>query len=536
MASLTSNGKATSAVISPDGKQVVYVIDDGGRRSLWLRQVATATDVPLVAPDDIQYFSLTISPDGNFLYYASGGTTIRNRVLYRMPVLGGNPRKVIEDVGSPISFSPDGKQIAFVRNGEAESVLMIANVDGTEERKVAIRQRVKGNFGNFFQGGTAWSPDGKKIAVIAHNIETDRGFQNVVEVPVEGGTERPVTSQQWYQVQRLAWLADGSGLLMTAAEQAADFQASQIWYLSYPGGEARKITNDLKEYQNISLNADSSALVTVQADRDTNVWVAPNGDASRATQLTSVSSRMDGSIGVAWTPDGKIVYHSLAGGKEGIWIMEADGKNRKQLTTGETVDFYPSVSADGRYVVFVSERTGTRGVWKMDIDGSNPKQLIDSGNYPQATAEWVVFQRGGGGGSLWKVPIDGGEPVQLGKNMAWCAVSPDGKLLACTLQLPLPARLVVMPIEGGSPAKVFDVQPNLPARIRWSPDGRAVYYVALQNGISDIWSQPIDGGEPKKLTNFKSNRIFSFDWSRDNKLIISHGSSTSDVVLIRNVK
>jgi len=451
-----------------------------------------------------------------------------------MPVLGGNPRKVVEDTGSPISFSPDGKQIAFARNGEeGESALMIANADGTDERMIAKRQSGGNPFGNFFQGGTAWSPDGKRIAFIAHSIETDRGLQNVVEVPVEGGRERPLTSQKFYQVQRLAWLADGSGLLMTAAEQAADFQAAQIWHLSYPSGEARKITNDLKEYQNISLNADSSVLVTVQADRDANIWVAPNGDASRATEITSVSSRMDGSIGVAWTLDGKIVYHSLTGGKEGIWIMEADGTNRRQLTTGETVDFFPSVSADGRYVVFVSERTGTRGVWRMDIDGSNPKQLT-SGNYPQATAEWVVYQTRRG---LWKMPIDGGEPVQLSDDyLGWSAISPDGKLIACALNRPLPAKLAIVSIEGGSPLKVFDVQPNLPARIRWTPDGRAVTYVALQNGISDIWSQPIDGGAPKKLTDFKSDRIFSFDWSRDNKLVISHGSATSDVVLIRNVK
>ena len=116
---LTFNGKATYAVISPDGRQVVYVIDDGGRRSLWLRQVATGTDVQLTQPEDTFYFSLTISPDGNFLYYAYGGTTIQNRVLYRMPVLGGSPRKVVEDIGSPIGFSPDGKQIAFVRSARA---------------------------------------------------------------------------------------------------------------------------------------------------------------------------------------------------------------------------------------------------------------------------------------------------------------------------------------------------------------------------------------------------------------------------------
>jgi dipeptidyl aminopeptidase/acylaminoacyl peptidase len=159
--------------------------------------------------------------------------------------------------------------------------------------------------------------------------------------------------------------------------------------------------------------------------------------------------------------------------------------------------------------------------------------LTDSGSYPQATAEWVVYQTRR---SLWKMPIDGGEPVKLGENMAWSAISPDGKMVACALQVPLPARLALIPIEGGSPARVFDVQPNLPARIHWAPDGRAVTYVALQNGMSDIWSQPIDGGEPKKLTNFKSNRIFSFDWSRDNKLVISHGNSTSNVVLIRNAR
>jgi Tol biopolymer transport system component len=533
MTQLTSNGKATSAVISPDGKQVVYVITEGGRKSLWLRQVATATDVPLRAPEDINYFTLTISPDGEFLYYASGGTSVRNRVLYKMPAFGGTSRKVIEDVSSPISFSPDGRQIAFVRNGDEESALLIANADGTEERKIAIRQ-APNSFGNLFQGGTAWSPDGKRIATIAHGIETDRRFQNVVEVPVEGGAERPLTSKQWFQVQQLAWLADGSGLLMTAAEQAADFQAKQIWHLSYASGEARKITNDLKNYENISLNADSSILVTVQGEEDANIWMAPNGDASRATQLTSVSSRMDGAIGVAWTPDGKIVYYSMTSGKEGIWIMEADGKNRKQLTTGETADFFPSVSADGRYVVFTSERTGRREVWRMDIDGSNAKQLIHGGTYPQAAAEWVVYQAGR---HLWKAPIDGGEPVQLSdKDLAWCAVSPDGKLIACAMRAPLPANLAIISIEDGAPIKVFDAQPRLSARIRWTPDGRAVTYVARQDGMDDIWSQPIDGGKPKKLTNFKSNRIFSFDWSRDNKLVISHGSSTSDVVLIRNVK
>jgi Tol biopolymer transport system component len=110
-------------------------------------------------------------------------------------------------------------------------------------------------------------------------------------------------------------------------------------------------------------------------------------------------------------------------------------------------------------------------------------------------------------------------------------------MVACSLETPgSPARLAILPIEGGSSVKVFDAKFALPARMRWTPDGRAVTYIVREDGLSDIWSQPIEGGEPKKITNFKADEIFSFDWSRDNKLAISHGTSSSDVVLIRNAK
>ena len=545
---LTFNGKAVSAVLSPDARQVVYVIDDGGRRSLWLRQVATGTDVQLTQPEDTFYFSLTISPDGNFLYYAFGGMSIQNRVLYRMPVLGGSPRKVVDDIGGPIGFSPDGKQIAFVRTtlrGEnvrsgqrggtsepGEVALIVANADGTEERKIATRQGGPNRFGNFFFGGVVWSPDGKRIATVARATDASGRFQNVIEVPVEGGPERVLTAQRWYQIQRLAWLSDGSGLLMTAAEQASDTRSRQIWHLSYPGGEARKITNDLNNYTGISLNADSSVLVTVQENQATDIWVAPDGDAARATQYKSVSSNLDGFDGVIWTPDGKIVFNSMAGGREGIWIMEGDGRSRKPLSTTETIDYGPSITTDGRYVVFTSERTGTPAGWRMDLDGGNAKQLTRAG---VAGDGWVVYTERQ---ALWKAPIDGGEPVRLSdKFMVRCAVSQDGKMVACSLETPgAPARLAVLPIEGGSPVKVFDARFALPARMRWTPDGRSVTYIGRQDGLDDIWSQSIDGGEPKRITNFKADNIFSFDWSRDNKLVISYGTSTSDVVLIRSAK
>jgi Tol biopolymer transport system component len=125
---------------------------------------------------------------------------------------------------------------------------------------------------------------------------------------------------------------------------------------------------------------------------------------------------------------------------------------------------------------------------------------------------------------------------QLIEHYKIVALLGNRKMLACSQETPgEPARLAVLPIDGGPP-RVFDAKFQLPARMRWTPDGRAVTYIRRQDGLADIWSQPLEGGEPKRITNFKSDDIFSFDWSRDNKLAISHGTSASDVVLLRNHK
>ncbi len=506
---LTDNGKATQAVISPDGKQVVYVIDDAGKRSLWLRQVATATDAPLLTPHaGAFYLSLTISRDGNFLYYIARGT-LWNRELYRMPLIGGSPKKVVDDIGSPIGISPDGKQIAFVRIRPEESSMMIANSDGTGEREIAKRPGQQA-FGSLVSGGggVAWSPDGRKIVTVAGNREAEGAFQNVVEISVEDGVIRPYTPNRFYDLQGLAMLADGSGMLVTAAEKPSELSVRQLWYLPSSGGAARKITQELNNYTSISMTADSSVLVTVQADAAANIWIAPDGDAARATQVPSVSGKSDGQHGVAWTPDGRIVYTSMAGGSEAIWIMDADGKNRKQLSAGEGADFWPSVSTDGRYIVFTSEQqTRHRSPWRMDIDGSNRKQLSDrGGGGPQATGEWVFF------GPALKVPIDGGEPTRVTEERVnRCAISPDEKLLACQFD-PLDgaqARIKVISIDTGAVVNDFEAKMELPARIRWSVDGRSITYISRVEGLRDIWSQPIEGGKPKSITNFKSDQIFS---------------------------
>jgi eukaryotic-like serine/threonine-protein kinase len=533
---LTTTGKAAYAAISPDGKYAAHVVNDAGKQSLWVRQVATTSNVQIVPPANVRYLGLTFSNDGNFIYY-----TVRESdrplegALYQVPVLGGAPRKLLVDIDTPIALSPDGKRLAFIWNSEneRESALIVANIDATERHKLAKRtlpsffRRSRVGFVSQFSG-PAWSPDGKILACGVYNDDSNERYANVIGVNVEDGTERVISPQRWFSIGRLAWLSDGSGLVMAASDQPDVYQT---WHLSYPSGVWRRITNDPNSYHSLSVTSDSNTLATVQSDETSSIWVAPDGEVSHARQITP--GRYDGRWGLAWTPDGRIVYHSFASGNEDIWIMNANGTEQRQLTVNPGADDRPAVSPDGRYIVFVSERGGTFKIWRMNIAGNDQTQLTSRGVSPQFSSDgrWVVYQ----GGGLWRVSIDGGDPVRLTEVVSiYPTISPDGKLIAFRTS----GGVTVIPFDGGQPIKTFDIpQVEGAGMIRWAPDGHAIAYIDTREGISNIWAQPFDGGAPKPLTDVKSDRIFGFEWSRDGKwLAIARGTVNEDVVLIHSTK
>jgi Tol biopolymer transport system component len=250
---------------------------------------------------------------------------------------------------------------------------------------------------------------------------------------------------------------------------------------------------------------------------------------------------------VQWTSDGKIVYASRTGENWDIWMSNADGSDAKQLTTDAFIDHEPSGSADGRYVVFQSNRAGGRNIWRVDPDGSNLKQLTD-GNYVDSTplcsadGHSVIFvSQRSGIATLWKVGIDGGAPVQLTNRPSQLpSISPDGKLIAYFFadeQANNQPKLSLMSIEGGEPVKTIDLPRSVqPIAFAWLPDGRSVAYLDNNSGILNVWSQPLDGGAPKELTNFKSEFVNSFSISRDGKIAAYRFSATRDIVLIKGFR
>ena len=530
---LTTTGKASAVALSPDGKYVVHVQDDGGQRSLWTRQVATQSNVQIVAPAPVFFAdSMTFSPDGNYVYYNIGSQGFPDRALFQVPTLGGTPKKLLENIhASPVTFSPDGKQFAFVRGAPGkELALIVADADGTNERKLITYKNPPESIGS-----PAWSPDGKRIAYVVENSDTND--ETVFEVQVADGAAKPLTAQRWLRASRLAWLTDGTGLLMLATPGQSFVY--QIWHLSYPEGVARQLTNDLNHYSGLSLAADSNTLTVVKSETQASIWVTSTEDSSRARPVTFGSGKNDATP--AWTPDGRIVYRSNASGTDDIWIVSADGGSPKQLTANARINQSPAVSPDGSYIVFHSDRTGAPHLWRMNLDGGDQRQLTNGASGEQGArfspdGRWLLYRTSFGKQTLWKMPAEGGEPVQLTERISrQPTISPDGKLVAYFYRDEnAPWRIAVGPLEGGPLLKTFDLNS---VSLDWTPDGRAIAYIDSREGVFNIAAQPLDGGAPKQLTDFKADRIFSFAYSPDGKqLALSRGTVSSDVVLISNFR
>jgi Tol biopolymer transport system component len=364
------------------------------------------------------------------------------------------------------------------------------------------------------------------IASGAKNIGTN-GYE-VMGIRVSDGVQKTL-AQKLRVINGLAWVPDGSALVIAQLG---------LWQIAYPGGETQKITSDAINYLDVSFSADASTLVSTTLKIAEDIWVVTDEDFSNAKQITSGASFC---WFPCWTPDGKIVFSSMASGNSDIWIMQADGTEQKQLTVNEGVDDGPVVSPDGRYIVFVSNRQGATNIWRMEIDGSQPKQLTNGkhDDFPQISPDgkWVVYTATEAEWpTTWKVPIEGGPAVQLVREYSTNpTVSPDGKLLACRYrakQSDSTFKAAIIPFEGGEPVKLLDIPIAAP---RWTPDGRYLSYLNAAGGSNNVWLQPLDGGPPKQLTNFKDH-IMGFDWSRDGKLVCSRQVSLRNVVLIKDAR
>jgi serine/threonine protein kinase len=530
---LTESGKAEMVAISPDGRYVVYVLRDGEQQSLWMRHVATKSDVQVLAPDIVDFKGVAFSPDGNFIYYVRSDKATQNySYLYQMPVLGGNPRQLIRDIDAPVGFSPDGSQIVFLRGlpDAAAIEVRIASADGGGERLLA-RLPIHA----IYMFGASWSPDGKTIALSGLQSGKEQNF--VLDlIRVGDGSVTTLYSSPTF-LGRPVWLPDSDSLLVAIGLPKEN--RAQLWQIPTPKGEPLRFTNDLSDYGPfLDLTRDGKVLAAINETQISNIWLAPEGKTALARQITSAGVA---DIAVASGPSGKLLVRQ---GSE-LDLISADGGQRTVVMPGARA--YSTMSNCGdRYIIFDSY-TGTKTeLWRTDADGSNPTRLVqqDVGEEdcsPDGT--WLVYTTNtSAGGKVYRMSVDGGTPTEIASATGGggnARISPDGKFVAYSLQegSPIPqSKYGVIPATGGSAPQTFSRLPGSgPAR--WSPDGKGLDFLLTRKGATNVWEQPLAGGEPHPVTDYTSGRIFGFSWSRDGKqLFLAKGIRTSDVVLISNFR
>jgi Tol biopolymer transport system component len=246
--------------------------------------------------------------------------------------------------------------------------------------------------------------------------------------------------------------------------------------------------------------------------------------------------------------DGRLLYTSSASGNSDIWIMNADGTGRVQLTTDGADERNPTSTADGRYVVFMSERGSTRAIWRMDSGGNNQTRL---GTAVLSGSQWTPFVSPDGRWVTYttdqsvnlKLPIDGGEatPVfdvptgqvpDLPPNFHDPILSPDGRMVMGHYADVKAGgeRTVIMPVDNPRQVTLF---PNVFVSAQWTADGRGIVYMDNRRQAGNLWRQAVAGGAPMPITKFASEQLYRFAYSRDGRqLALSRGSTISDVVLM----
>ncbi|MGB7587018.1 MAG: protein kinase [Terriglobales bacterium] len=529
---VTDSGRAALVAISPDGKYVLDAMDEGGKQSLWLRNLPTNSNTQVVVPAEVYYRHLTFSPDGNYLYFIRtepGSEELE--YLYRAPLLGGTPEKLVTDIDSNITFSPDGKKFAFFRYNNPEAGkyrLIVLPVEGGEEKVLQ-----SGAVANGLRD-PAWSPDGKTIVCMV--LQPGTAFSGLVAFDVATGKQQLFFTSNDSIVQRPVWMPDGRGLIALA-----QFNGSQIIYISYPDGKSFPVTRDTNNYSDPSVSAAGRNMASVMSEGHSNLFTLPAG--APAAQLHQVTSGAP-VYQFAWMHDGRLLRNS----RSGLGIVDPASGNTTSLTLPEsTLPSSPSVCPDGRYIVFTSIFSkGARvlNTWRMDADGSNLKQLSDGkvDQYPICSSSgWVVYQDSANGTKVMKVPIEGGPATKVSDKLsADFDVSPDGKTTAIATFGHLGEhieQLALVDIQSSQGVKTLEFQRPRSGHIRFSPDGKAIVYPVRVNGVDNLWSQPIDGSAGKQITDFPAEHIMDFHWSFDGKQLgLIRGHTESDVVLIRDMQ
>ncbi|MBV9622783.1 MAG: protein kinase [Acidobacteria bacterium] len=536
---LTEDGAAQTGAISPDGRFAAFV--KGPRQGLWVKQIATGSEAQVVPPGAGDFVGRpTFSPDGDYIFYDHTDPQNEDEtLLFSIPTLGGTPQRILDDLSTPVSFAPGGKQMVFAHFdfGQKKAQLVIAGSDGSNRHVIAEREGLAIN-----GSSPSWSGDGL-IAVPQFELGKE-GLSKVLIFRPDGQQIKSLSFP--FLVDGLTWLPDSSGMFLQVRSLETNFR-SQLKFQPYPSGPWQNVTNDLNRYRDITVTTNGKALATIQAQPSSAIYLGnapakwPGELKLNSTPLTS--GRSEGG-NVNWGSDGKIYFSD--GNLHGF-SMNPDGSSRRRVPDRDTNAAYPMACGTGA-VLFANLRDNNLNLFRHNLLTGEAKQLTAERDTESPTCtrdgRMVYYIDILEGPALKRISTAGGSPEVLATNCdnPGVSLSPDDQRIAFRQFLGSSGehKEIIVVENVDSTHRITLPGTEFVGRPGWAPDGTGLVLEKRTGAGTNLFYQPLDGTKPTQVTDFENEPLWvtSFSFSPDGKQVaIGRGRvNDSDLVMFSNFR
>jgi serine/threonine protein kinase len=531
----TSRGDVNYSALSPDGRYLAYVAGVAGRSTLRVRQVATGSDVEVLPVQEATFESPSFSPDGNYLYFLKRSADRPNyRSLVRVPSLGGPEEERAFDVDSRVTFSPDAKQVCFVRGipQEGRSALILRDLDTGAEREFAnVRQP------EVIAGSPSWSPDGRRIAVFAVTPPPEaKSILAMFEIG-SGRRDDSFVKQNAFLVD-VAWIPDGRGLV-AAGTIVSEGIRNQLFLLTYPGGKLTRVTNDFDTYAEVSVAGGEGAIAALRTSEVANLFVA-DPTAGTVHKLTNATSPEHSPFAFDVAAD-RVAFPAVHQRRLGIGVVPLEGGEQARLAAGP--GHVTRLFARGNAAVFQRyDEDQHQHIWRMNLDGTGLQAVTNAGGETvldvTLDGRLAAFTYTDSTRGVWVVPVGGGDVVPIAPRGEAAAVfSPDGKEISVVTLTPdasgfIQTVFTIFPSSGGPEIRRFAQQPDF-IDIEWELSGTSLTYLGRDNPARNVFRYQIEGNQVTQITRFADGRVTDHEWSPDaGRIAIVHRGEEGENVWV----
>ncbi len=534
-------GLQFGATWSPDGRFIAYSSDRGGKFDIWVQQVSGGNPIQ-VSHFPGHNWQPKWSPDGKQIVFRSEGG---EGGLYIVPALGGHEQK-ISSFGYHPRWSPDGSQIlfqtTFLRETQyGENALYVVALDGSPPREVLT---------DFFRQtkivliSAAWHPDSKRISVSGTAPEG----AGLWTVPVAGGNgvKSEVSPEVVEQLKGVSpantpflWAPSGRALYFEGISK----NVQNLWKLSVDAETLRiiagpeRLTTGPGPDTDITLSPDGKKLAFTARTESNRIWLFPFDAKSgkiRGEGRPVSAAGMD-----AWDPDlsrdgRRLAFTTQRGDKQELWEKSLPDGHETLLAAGDSGRAGQRWSPDGTRLAYIRiSSKGQAQIARMPAGGGSEEGITSLApgvslfdfNWSR-DGQWLVSsgRNPGPNVGLWLVPLAAAPHAEAqarpvtsdpAYNLYEPHLSPDGRWIsfnAVKTSGATTSTICVVSASGGqwiriTEGKYWDDKP------RWSPDGRAIYFVSTRSGFLNVWGRRFDPskgqpvGEPFRATAFESPRL-----------------------------